>query len=162
MPAGVPPHKEVPGEIGPELRWELCRAAVEGDERFSVSRWEVEKAEPAYTHETLEHLAGERPGDELVFVLGGDQARDLPAWRDPEAVLALARLGVVEREGARRAAIEERLAGLEGGDGVEFFTMPEIDLSSTLVRQRVAAGRPIRYLVPAGVEAMIAERGLYV
>ena len=82
-----------------------------------------------------------RPEDELTFIVGGDMAHSLPAWREPEAILALAELGVAEREGVRREDIVERLAGLRGrAERVRFFDMPRIDVSSTLVRRRVAAG----------------------
>ena len=88
-------------------------------------------------------------------------AQSLPAWREPEAILALARLAVAEREGVRREDIARRLDPLHGGDRVAFFDMPRIDVSSSTIRRRVAEGRPIRYLVPDAVAAAIAEHGLY-
>jgi len=87
-------------------------------------------------------------------------AFSLPAWREPEAILELASLGVAEREGVRRADIADRLSGL-GTDRLRFFDMPRLDISSSLIRRFVAAGRPIRHLVPEGVRAYIADRGLY-
>ena len=88
-------------------------------------------------------------------------AHSLPAWRDPKEVLRLASLAVAEREGVRREDIRRRLAPLHDGGRVRFFDMPRIDLSSSAIRRRVAAGRPIRYLVPDGVDRAIAARGLY-
>ena len=89
-------------------------------------------------------------------------AHSLPTWREPEAVLALARLGVAEREGVRRADIVERLAGLAGAaERVAFFDMPRLDISSSLIRRRAAAGRPLRYLVPDAVAGYIEREGLY-
>ena len=88
-------------------------------------------------------------------------AFSLPTWREPEAVLSLATLGVAEREGVKRADISERLAGLAGADRIRFFDMPRLDISSSLIRRRVAAGLPIRFLVPEGVEAYIHRAGLY-
>ena len=80
---------------------------------------------------------------------------------DP-AVLALARFGVAEREGVRRADIAERLAGLAGADErVVFFDMPRLDISSSLIRHRAAAGAPLRYLVPDAVADYIEREGLY-
>ena len=87
-------------------------------------------------------------------------ALSLPTWREPEAILDLADLGVAEREGVRRADIAERLSGLRT-ERVRFFDMPRLDVSSSLIRRYVAAGRPIRYLVPGPVEAYIAQAGLY-
>jgi nicotinate-nucleotide adenylyltransferase len=69
---------------------------------------------------------------------------------------------VAEREGVRRADIVERVAEVRGGEKrVRFFDMPRLDVSSSLIRRQVAAGRPIRYLVPDGVAAYIEETGLY-
>ena len=162
VPAGVPPHKAVEADPGVAHRLAMCEAAVAGDARLGVSRADAERAEPAYTVELLGALRAERPGDELTFIVGGDMAHSLPTWRDPAGVLALARLAVAEREGVRRADIAERLAGLAGvPERVDFFTMPRIDISSSLIRRRAAAGLPLRYLVPDAVAAYIERERLY-
>ena len=159
VPVRVAPHKVIEGEPGMEHRAAMCEAAVGGDERLSVSRADIEREGPSYTVDLLRSLGGE---DELTFIVGGDMAYSLPAWRDPEAVLALARLAVAEREGARRTDITERLAGLAGAaERVCFFDMPRLDISSSLIRRRVAAGRPVRYLVPDAVVAYIERERLY-
>jgi nicotinate-nucleotide adenylyltransferase len=88
-------------------------------------------------------------------------AHSLPTWHDPEGILRLARLGVAERAEVRRADIAERLAGLAGSDQVAFFDMPRIDVASSDLRRRVAAGRSIRYLVPDAVASYIEREGLY-
>ena len=110
----------------------------------------------------LRSLRDAAPEDELWFVVGGDMAYSLPAWREPEEVLSLARLAVAEREGVRRADIAERLAALAGAaDRVDFFDMPRLDISSSMLRRRAAAGGPLRYLVPDAVAAYIEREGLY-
>jgi nicotinate-nucleotide adenylyltransferase len=166
MPAGLPPHKQVAVDPGPEARHELCRLAIGGDERFAVSRLELERPGRSFTVDTLRALHAERPQDELTFIVGGDMARSLPTWREPAAVLELATLAVAERAGSEREEIRGELralggAELIGGERVRFFDMPRIDVSSSLVRERVATGRPIRYLVPDAVAAAIAEHGWY-
>jgi nicotinate-nucleotide adenylyltransferase len=89
-------------------------------------------------------------------------ALSLPEWRDPEGVLALARIGVAAREGAGRAEILEHLRVLPGSaERLEFFEMPRVDVSSSLIRARAAAGFPLRYLVPAAVARFIDERRPY-
>jgi nicotinate-nucleotide adenylyltransferase len=159
VPAGTPPHKEIVADPGVEHRVAMCEAAVAGDDRFGVSRADADREGPAYTVDLLRSL-GDR--DELTFIVGGDMAASLPTWRDPEGVLALARLGIAEREGVRRADIVERLAGLAGPDErVAFFDMPRIDISSSLIRRRAAAGLPLRYLVPDAVADYIEREGLY-
>ncbi|MGH3100125.1 MAG: nicotinate-nucleotide adenylyltransferase [Thermoleophilia bacterium] len=160
VPVHEPPHKAAEGDPGVEHRVELCRRAVAGEDRLDVSLAEAEIPGPSYTVATLRKLHERCPGDDLTFIVGGDMALSLPAWREPQAILDLAELGVAEREGVRRADIAERLSGF-GVDRVRFFDMPRLDLSSSLIRRMVAAGRPIRYLVPDGVARYIAEAGLY-
>lgn len=162
LPAGVPPHKEIPGgDPGAAQRLALCEAAVAGDPRLGVSRVELERPGRSYTVDTLRLLRERDPQDELTFIVGGDMAASLPSWREPEAILSLARLAVAERRGAARDRIERAIAPLAGADRVVFFDMPRIDISSSLVRERVAQGRSIRYLVPDAVAEQVAARGLY-
>jgi nicotinate-nucleotide adenylyltransferase len=161
VPVYEPPHKQAEADPGVEHRVELCRRAVAGDDRLGVSRADADVPGPSYTVATLRRLNEHCPGDQLTFIVGGDMAFSLPTWREPEAVLDLAELGVAEREGVRRADIAERVSELRGGDRLRFFDMPRLDVSSSLIRRLVAAGRPIRYLVPDGVAAYIEEAGLY-
>jgi nicotinate-nucleotide adenylyltransferase len=160
VPVHAPPHKGVETDPGVEHRVELCRRAVEDETGLGVSLVDAEVAGPSYTVDTLRRLHERCPGDELTFIVGGDMALSLPTWREPAAILELAELGVAEREGVRRADIAERLAGLDL-DRIRFFDMPRIDISSSLIRRLVSAGRPIRHLVPDGVAGYIDEAGLY-
>ena len=161
LPVAVPPHKEAREDPGPDARVELCRLAVAGDERFGVSSLEVDRGGASFTVDTLRELHELQPEHDLTFIVGGDMAQSLPAWREPEAVLALARLAVAEREGVRREDVARRLEPLHGGDRVTFFDMPRIDVSSSSIRRRVAAGRPVRYLVPDAVADAITDHHLY-
>lgn len=161
MPVHTPPHKEAVGDPGAEARFEMCRAAAAGDPGIEVSRLEIDRAGPSWTVDTLRAIHASTPGDELTFIVGGDQAQGLPTWREPAAILELARLAVAEREGIAREDVRARLAGLVPPGRLAFFDMPRIDVSSSVVRRRVAAGRPIRHLVPDAVAGFIAARGLY-
>jgi nicotinate-nucleotide adenylyltransferase len=161
MPAGVPPHKQVEADPGAEARWTLCRAAVEGDERFDVSRLELDRPGRSFTVDTLRALHDHSPQDDITFIAGGDMARSLRSWREPEALLSLATLAVAERAGDRRDAIAAAIAPLKGSERVRFFDMPRVDVSSSLVRERIAAGRPVRYLVPDAVAEAIAHNEWY-
>ena len=160
VPVFEPPHKAIEADPGVEHRVAMCRLAVSGDERLDVSVVEAEVPGPSFTVDTLSKLHDRCPGDQLTFIVGGDMALSLPNWREPAAILSLASLGVAEREGVARTDIIERLAVL-GTENVQFFDMPRIDVSSSLVRRFVAAGRPIRYLVPDAVADYIAAEGLY-
>ena len=162
MPVATPPHKELDGDPGAEARFELCRLAVAKDERLEVSRLELDRGGPSYTVDTLRAIHASSPQDELIFIVGGDMAHSLPAWREPEELLRLAVLGVAEREGIRRADIAEQLAPLcADEDRIRFFSMPRIDVSSSLIRGRVRRLQPIRYLVPDEVVRAIGARGYY-
>jgi nicotinate-nucleotide adenylyltransferase len=160
VPVNEPPHKGNEGDPGVEHRIELCRLAVAGDERLDVSLVDAEVPGRSFTVDTLSRLHDRCPGDQLTFIVGGDMALSLPTWREPAAILELAELGVAEREGVRRADIAERLSGL-GTENVRFFDMPRLDVSSSQIRRLVAAGRPIRYLVPDAVADYIEREGLY-
>jgi nicotinate-nucleotide adenylyltransferase len=161
MPVAAPPHKRLDDDPGPEVRLELCRLAAAGDPRLDVSDVEVARGGPSYTVDTLAELHERQPEDQLTWIAGGDVAAGLPSWREPERVLELGRFAVAEREGAARAEIERVVEALAGRDAVTFFEMPRIDVSSSLIRRRVASGRPIRYLVPDAVAEAIAARDLY-
>jgi nicotinate-nucleotide adenylyltransferase len=160
VPVHEPPHKEMETDPGVDHRVQMCRLAVAGEDRLEVSLIDAEVPGPSYTVDTLSRLHDRCPGAQLTFIVGGDMALSLPAWREPAAILSLASLGVAEREGVRRADIAERLADL-GTENVRFFDMPRLDVSSSLIRRYVAAGRPIRHLVPEAVAGYISREGLY-
>jgi nicotinate-nucleotide adenylyltransferase len=161
IPARIPPHKPVEHEPGPEHRLRLCELATEDDDRFMVSRLELERDGPSYTVDTLEKLSSQAPNNELFLIVGGDIAAGLPKWHRPERVLELATLAIAKRRGTTRGSVEQGLVGLRGGDRAQFFRMPRIGLSSTMIRRRVAAGQPIRYLVPDRVVDYIERHQLY-
>jgi nicotinate-nucleotide adenylyltransferase len=163
VPVHTPPHKETDGDPGVEVRVALCEAAVAGDERLGVSRAEADVPGRSYTVDTLNRLHDARPDDQLTFIVGGDMAASLPQWREPQAILELCTIGAAARDGVGRDEVLERLEReLPGASSrIQFFDMPRIDISSTLIRRRVAAGEPVRYLVPDGVAATIEREGLY-
>jgi nicotinate-nucleotide adenylyltransferase len=161
VPTGEAPHKRIEPEPGKELRLEMTRRAVAGCEGLRVSDAEVGREGPSYAYRTLELLADELPGNQLTFVMGADVAAGLEGWRRPERVLELARVAVASRPGVDRSAVEAVLERLGASRGVESFEMPEIGVSSTMIRERIAQGRPVRWLVPAAVAELIAERGIY-
>ena len=160
VPVHEPPHKAAESDPGVEHRVELCRRAVAGNDQLDVSLVDAEVPGPSFTVDTLSRLHDRCPGDQLTFIVGGDMAFSLPTWREPEAILELAALGVAEREGVRRADIAERLSDL-GTENVRFFDMPRLDISSSQIRRMVSGGQPIRYLVPDAVRDYIGQEGLY-
>jgi nicotinate-nucleotide adenylyltransferase len=161
VPAGETPHKRIDPEPGRELRLEMARLAAETDPGVEASDVETSREGPSFSVRTLELLSEARPGDEFVFLMGADVAASFEAWREPRRILELGRLGIAARPGA---VLEEAKSALErlGAPGrADVVEMPEIGVSSSDVRRRVAAGRPIRHLVPDAVAKLIVERGLY-
>jgi nicotinate-nucleotide adenylyltransferase len=161
VPTGTAPHKRIADDPGRELRLAMTRLAAADDSRFSVSTSEVEREGPSYTYETLEQLAKERGDRDLVFVMGADAAVGLESWREPQRVTGLARLAVARRAGISDADVAAVLRSLDAEGRATMLEMPQFGVSSSSVRERAAAGRPLRYLVPESVARFIEEKGIY-
>jgi nicotinate-nucleotide adenylyltransferase len=159
VPAAAPPHKDAGAATSVETRVEMTELAVEGDLRFVESSLEVER-ELVYTRDMLDAVAARFPGRDLYFIMGSDSLVQLDTWKDPHGILARAILAV-----APRHADTEELIGRArehwDTDRIVLVQAPHIALSSTMIRERVAEGLPIRYLVPLAVEEYVRERGLY-
>jgi nicotinate-nucleotide adenylyltransferase len=156
----TPPHKR--GERTPVSdRLEMARIATAGHPAFEVSEIEAGDDGPHYSYRTLERLTEERPGDELFFLIGADSLADLPTWRRPERVAELATVVVVNRPGIAPDVLAETPDLGPNAKPFRIVTIPPIGISSTDLRRRVGEGRSIRYQVPRGVEAYIAEHRLY-
>ena len=142
-----PGHKDV--ELPADLRLELARAAFPDDDvRFDP-----------YPR-TVDLLRGEQFDDPL-FLVGADQFVDFLTWKEPEAVLELARLGVATRPGTDRGLLDVVLRDLSRPDRVTFFEIEPTPVASRDLRAAVAGGAPLTGLVPEAVERLIHERGLY-
>lgn len=163
VPTGRAPHKRIADDPGMTTRLELTRRAALENHLMEVSDYECAQARaeagPSYTVKTLEHLA-ER-GDELHLLMGADVAAHLEEWRAPGRVVELTRLGIAGRPGTAIDEAEAALDRLGAADRAEIVRMPELGVSSTRIRRRVAQGRPVRYLVTDGVLEMIEAEGLY-
>jgi nicotinate-nucleotide adenylyltransferase len=160
IPAARQPLKHGAHAATPEQRFVMTQLACETNAAFEVSRIELGRPGPSYTFTTLEELS-EGQANELHFILGGDALADLPRWYYAERIVELVHIVAVGRPGFApdiaalgRALprLSERLTLLEG---------PGLDISSSLVRRRIAVGKPIRYQLPDTVIAYIAEHGLY-
>jgi nicotinate-nucleotide adenylyltransferase len=156
VPAAVSPFKQGEATPAPEHRLEMTRLATADHPAFEVSDVEVARGGVSYTVDTLAALADAHPKAELYLVLGGDSLASFPRWREPERILALARLLVYRRPGDGLAALPEGLA-----ERTTFVEAPGIKLASTEVRALIRAGRSARYLVPEPVRTYIRAHGLY-
>jgi nicotinate-nucleotide adenylyltransferase len=161
VPTGQAPHKRIEDEPGSDVRVEMTRLAVASDPRFEVSTVEVERDGPSYSYETMELLTARLPDAQFFFLMGADAAAGLEDWRRPERLIELARLAIAGRPGVDEGTLAAVLERIGASDRVERISMPPVDVSSSMVRERVASGQPIDELVPAPVAGFIAERGLY-
>ena len=161
MTTGRAPHKQIAEDPGPELRLELAEMAAAEEDWLAASPLEVKRDEISYSYRTLELLREREPDAELWLLLGADMAACLESWERPERVLELARLAVVPRPGVEMGAVSSTLERLGAADRAEMIEMPQCGVSSTMIRQRAAAGRPLRRLTPDAVAEAIQRRGLY-
>ena len=161
VPTGEAPHKRIVDDPGREQRLAMTRLAASDDPRFEVSTVEVERDGPSYAYETLEVLAEQRADTELVFVMGADAAVGLESWRRPERVAELARLAVARRAGVAEEDVAAVLRSVGAADRATLLEMPQFGVSSSAVRERAAAGRPLRYLVTEPVARFIEEKRIY-
>lgn len=160
VPAGSPWQKNIDEVASPEHRFLMTQIATASNPRFRVSRIEIDRDGATYTIDTLRALKAEREEADWYFITGADAILQILSWRDPEAVLREATFIAATRPGYDLDRLEKELpAGLE--TRVRTLEIPALAISSTDVRQRVRDNRPIRYLVPAGVDQYIAKMRLY-
>jgi nicotinate-nucleotide adenylyltransferase len=166
IPTGIPPHKQDAQVTPAAQRLAMVELAVAGDERFAVSPIELERAGPSYTVETLRSLRS-RWGDSaaIYFVVGWDMLLFLPQWHDAPGVLAqLDGLVAVHRPGFEVSA--QTLADVQASvpnlaEKLLLLPVPQVEISSSEVRERVVQGLPIQYLVVDSVREFIEDHGLY-
>jgi nicotinate-nucleotide adenylyltransferase len=161
LPAARPPHK--PGAvISPAVdRVAMLELAIAGNDRFAVDRLELEREGPSYTVDTLEALHA-RGDTRVSLILSAEAFRQLPTWHEAPRIAELAWFIVAPRDGYPDPdpdAMGARLPPLV--DRVTVLDWPRLRLSATELRERAAAGRSLRYLVPEAVAAYIGDHGLY-
>ncbi len=164
IPAGLPPHKQDHLITAAEHRYNLVTLAIASNPRFEASRVEIDREGPSYTVDTVEEMRRRLPrGAEIFFITGADAVLQVETWRSPGRLFELCQFIAAPRPGYPRPGVRNGLNRLErifGHDILE-VDIPALDISSSDLRQRVAEGRSIRYLVPEAVRAYIQEHGLY-
>jgi nicotinate-nucleotide adenylyltransferase len=164
IPAARPPHKLDALPTRFESRVEMIRLALGDAPEFAVDLLEIERDGPSYTADTLDELHRRRPGDEFFLLLGSDSLPDVPKWHDPKRIVARAGLVVMERPGWPVYTAHEIAAAIGVGEAslsLQKVEVPLIDIASRDIRRRVAAGRSVRFMLPAAVERYIRDQRLY-
>ena len=161
-PAGDPPHKP-DNPISPlHHRLAMCRLAVADDDELGISLIDAERPGPHYTSDMLRLLRKEMDANaQIFFLMGLDSLRDLPTWHEPEWLVRNCRLVALRRYNVEIdwATLEAVLPGVR--KRVDVLDMPELEIASSALRERVRTEQPIRYQVPRAVERYIREQGLY-
>lgn len=162
MPTGQPQAKRHPVVTSARDRYLMTVIATAGNPGFEVSSLELDRPGPTYTVDTLRELRRIHGDDaELFFITGADAVLEILAWKDADEVARLTRFIAATRPGYDLAHLSEALASVHAAPVVEYMEIPALAISSTDIRERVAAGRPIRYLLPEAVAAYIRKHGLY-
>jgi len=162
MPAALPPHKQGRVASSAANRLLMTRLAIAGEGLFELSLLEMERTGPSFTVDSVEELRTQYPEASLFLVMAADSLAQIDSWHEPDRLLSLIEWIVGPRPGAAlpdRAALQERFG--PGANRIHLVDGPALDVSSSAIRERVAAGRAIRYLVPRAVEDLISEQGLY-
>ena len=157
VPAAVPPHRGAPVSAAAD-RLAMVRLATTPYAAFEAWDHELRREGPSYTVETVEALVAARAADTFVLVVGADTWPEIPTWREPERLLSLVEVAVVDRPGFVSAAPQ---APFPGGRGARRVGGPGLPLSASAIREHARAGRSVRFLVPDPVLDYIGERGLY-
>lgn len=165
IPAAISPLKQDSPPTDAKHRVEMVRLAIGGNAHFKLDERELKRVGPSYTVETLAEIKSEAPEAELFFIMGADSLADLPAWREPERICQLAYLAIALR-GGRPAPDLDQLRRYLPQDQIataaeHILALPQLEISSTDIRQRIRNGKSIRYQVPAAVDAYIAAAKLY-
>lgn len=161
MPAADPPHKQGQVRLNATHRVAMLERALRDNDRFSISRLDLDRPGPHYTLDTVRLLHAQQPETEIYFVMGGDSLRDLPKWHRPQDLMQLCQFVVMRRpsDGARPDMHEAVLPGL--AQRVTMLDAPQLEISSTAIVERIRQGRSVRYLVSDAVLAYIEEQQVY-
>lgn len=166
VPAASPPHKGGKKLSRFDQRKEMLELAIAGNEKFKVEPMEADRPGPSFTIDTLEEIQKRKPNDELFLIIGGDSALEFSTWKDPAKIASLATIIVRIRPGVNMPTEQEFISQL----GKELGVLPKVifvagppylDVSSSLLKERVSNNKSVRYLLPRAVEVYIQQKKLY-
>jgi len=153
MPAARQPHKQNQEVTSAEIRLRLLKLAVKGNSRFEISDIEIKRSGVSYTCDTLKELSNIYLKARLYLIIGGDNINDIETWKNPEQIFSMAQVIAATRPDSKPECLYM--------DRIDIFNMPQVDISSTMIRKLVKHGKSIKYLVPDDIEKYIIENNLY-
>jgi len=157
-----PPHKAGQPVTPLSDRLDMLQAALNQDPAFELSRIDIDRSPPHYAVDTVQLLHERYPGARIIYLIGGDSLVDLPLWHKPrEFILACDELGVMRRPGWKEdlELLERQLPGLT--ERVRFIDAPLLEISSSVLRRKIAEAGPFRYYVPPEVYDIIRKGTFY-
>lgn len=162
IPTGNPPHKNKDDVLSALDRYEMVKLAVRNNEGFDISDIEIKREGQTYTYDTLIELHNIYYGILFYFIIGFDTLKEIDTWKNVNAVCSMTNFIVVNR-GNNSKEIREEILIKEKRYGKKFFLVeiPDIEISSTDIRDRIRSNKSIKYLVTSEVEEYIKQKGLY-
>lgn len=152
MPDNIPPHVDKKEAIDPQKRLEMLKLSIQDNRYFGIEDYEIKKGGISYTFETMSELIRLHPENQYYFIIGADMVEYLPKWHEIDKLIKLVRFVGVGRPGYKHQSKYPIL----------WVDIPEIGISSTLIRQKIAQGCSIKYLVPDLVAQYIDKEQLYI
>lgn len=162
VPAGSPPHKANRPLATPEHRLVMVQLATVGNDRFVVSSVDMDRPGPHYTNDMVQIFQDFYPNAEIFFLMGSDSLRDLLSWQQPEELIQMAKLVVMQRPEIYPdlTTLTRVMPGLL--ERVYFLNAPEIEIASSVIVQMLKKNQSVRYRVPQAVLRYLTEHQLYV
>lgn len=162
MPAGNPPHKKNT-IIDAKFRYEMVRKAIEGYEGFEINSYEIEKNGYSYTYETLQYLKKQEDNIEVFFIAGADSLMAIEKWSNTDLVLNNCTFVAFNRGEYNKSILEEQKYKLEKkyDAKIVILNVTDIDISSSMIRERIANGKRVDFFLPEEVKKYISENKLY-
>jgi nicotinate-nucleotide adenylyltransferase len=162
VPGGIPPHKPASSiKASAEDRFHMVEVAIQGNDRFTVDRVEIDTEEPMYSVDTVPLVKERYESDEWFFIAGADEVWSLLSWKEPDKLLEETTMVAAARPGYEFSELEHLAEGLENFDRIIPVECTLVDISASGIRRMLSEGKSIRYLVPNKVHQIIYNKGLY-
>ena len=161
IPAGSPPHKKDEDILEASLRYDMVYEAIKNYEDFEISDYEIEKRGLSYTFETLEHFKNN--DNELYFITGADCLMDIEKWKYPDKIFKLCNFVVFNRAGysKKNLRIQKEKIQQKFNTNITFLDIIDLEISSSIIRDRIKEGKKIDFFVPKEVLDYIIANNLY-
>lgn len=157
IPVKCPVHKKLIGSITSNDRLKMLEIAIQGNSGFDISTAEIDRDSESYTITTLHELSEIYPEDKLYLIIGSDSFLEIDTWKEPVEILKIASLIIIKRPGDNISDVDKYKMAKE----ILIANNPNIELSSSNIRDRIKNGKSVRYMIPERIQEYIRNRGLY-